>query len=83
MKLSLLIIVSCFITNYTSAQGILEAKQATIELKNLQADDQPTTVAYTLKNKGNQPVIISRIVSLNPNLKTEWNKEPLTQGKSD
>lgn len=82
MKLSLLIIVSCFITNYTSAQGILEAKQATIELKNLQADDQPTTVAYTLKNKGNQPVIISRIVSLNPNLKTEWNKEPLAPGKS-
>lgn len=82
MKFILSILTLLFIAANGFAQGVLEAKKTTIELKNLKADNLPTTVTYTVKNKGNQPVIITRVVPMSSQFKADWDKQPLAPGKS-
>lgn len=82
MKFFTLLITIIFFTAGSFAQGVLEIKKPTVELKNLKADDQPTVVTFQIKNTGNQPVIISRITPFSSALKAEWVKEPLAPGKT-
>lgn len=81
MKL-LLLLPALLWSVFTFAQGVLEIKKPEIVLKNVKADDQPTTVTYTVKNIGTQPVIISRIVPMTGLLKATWDRAPLAPGKT-
>lgn len=82
MKQILTFLTFILFTAATFAQGQLEFKNQEIHLKDLMIDDQPTHITYKFKNKGNQPVIISRIIPFNNNLHAEWPKEPIAPGKS-
>lgn len=64
------------------AQGQLEFKETTLELKNLKADDQPTTVVCHFKNTGVQPVILTRVVPFSSSLIVDWPKAPIAPGKT-
>lgn len=77
----LLIAVLLFFYLGLSAQGKMEFKNTSLELKNLKADDQSTTATYTFKNTGNQPVIITRVTPLSASIQTDWTKEPIAPGK--
>lgn len=66
-----------------SAQpGQLTFEKKTIELPALKADSMPTTVTFTAKNTGHQPVIISQINPVMPQLiKIQWDKKPIAPGE--
>lgn len=66
-----------FLTFSTFAQGVLQFKEKEILLKDLPADDQPTTVTYTFTNKGDQPIIISRISPMSSQIRADWDRKPI------
>lgn len=82
MRKLLFIIGILFFMTEVSAQGKLEFSKTEITLKNLKADDLEHRETLTIKNTGNQPVIISRITPLTSIVKTEWSREPIAPGKS-
>lgn len=61
-------------------QGALKFQKKEINLKNLKADNVPTTVNFTFKNIGTQPVIITRVSPISSQIKAEWDKAPITPG---
>lgn len=63
-------------------KGVLHFKEKEVVLKNLKADDEPTTVNFEFKNTGHQPVIISRVVPVFSQIKAEWEHSPVAPGKS-
>ncbi|MEG0795541.1 MAG: DUF1573 domain-containing protein [Odoribacter sp.] len=82
MKFFLYLITALLLSAYSFAQGVLECKKSTIVMKELKADDQSTTVTYTVKNTGEQPVIITRVLPMSSSLKPGWTREPLMPGKT-
>lgn len=81
MKTLFLIYTLLLLTSVNFAQGILEIKHPNLQLKDLKADDQPQTQIFTVTNTGNQPIIITRVVSMSSLFKTNWTREPLAPGK--
>lgn len=64
------------------AQGKLEAKPASLELKDVKADNEARTEIFKLKNTGNHPVIINRVMPMFSKLKADWSREPIAPGKT-
>lgn len=80
---SLFILFVCVLNaTLALAQGQLEAKPAVLNLKAVKADNEPRTEVFKLKNTGNQPVIINRVMPLFSKLKADWSREPIAPGKT-
>ena len=81
MKLivGILLLFSPFLSQ---AQGVFDFKTKEIELKNLKADETPTTVTFGFKNTGKQPIIISRVAPVTTLVKATWNEQPVAPGKT-
>ena len=79
MKLivGILLLFSPFLSQ---AQGVFDFKTKEIELKNLKADETPTTVTFGFKNTGTQPIIISRVAPVTTLVKATWNEQPVAPG---
>lgn len=82
MRTILLIFLFILPTSVIFAQGTLQFKEKEITLKNLKANDIPTEVVFKFKNGGAQPVIITRVTPMNSEMKADWDKAPITPGKS-
>ena len=44
-------------------------------------DDQPQHATFTIKNSGDQPIIITRVTPMSSQIKADWTNEPLAPGK--
>ncbi len=82
MKHYISLICCLFFANALFSQGVIKVEQPNLTFKNLQADDQPMTVSYTIQNTGNQPVLIHRITPMTSLLTADWPHDPLLPGKS-
>lgn len=82
MKLTLLFLFSLFAGNLMAQSGILAFEKKEIHLAGLKADDVPTTVTFHVKNTGEQPVLISKVVPMFPRMNADWEKSPVLPGKS-
>ncbi len=63
------------------AQGRLELETPRIILDRLMVDDQPQHATFTIKNSGDQPIIITRVTPMSSQIKADWTNEPLAPGK--
>lgn len=82
MKSILLVLIFILPASVIYAQGTLQFKEKEITLKNLKANDTPTEVVFKFKNTGTQPVILTRVAPMSSEMKAEWDKAPITPGKS-
>lgn len=76
------LIIGLLISYGLAAQGKLEAVKPILELKDIKADDQPFQKTYTIKNTGNKPFIITRVVPMTTLLKADWDRQPVAPGKT-
>lgn len=82
MKLTLLLLFSLFTSHLIAQSGVLTFEKKEIHLAGLKADDTPTTVTFHVKNTGEQPVLISRVIPMFPRMNAEWDKTPVLPQKS-
>ncbi len=83
MKFSFLVAFLLYsVAAFTQNNGILSFDKKEIHLKDLKADNVPTTVIFTFKNTGDQPLIITRISPVSNLLGVKWDKTPVLPGTS-
>ncbi len=82
MKLILLLLFSLFTGHLFAQSGILTFEKKEIHLAGLKADDTPTTVTFHVKNTGQQPVLISKVIPMFPRMHADWDKTPILPQKS-
>lgn len=79
----ILLLLLLSLTGHVMAQsGILTFDKKEIHLPDLKADDIPTTVTFSIKNTGKQPVILSKVIPMHPRMTTDWDPTPLLPDKT-
>lgn len=81
MKLFLSLICLAFLTLNSFGQGAIEIETPQIVLNNLMVDDQPQKAIFTVRNSGDQPIILTRVTPMASHIKADWKREPIAPGK--
>ena len=72
------LILHCFLQiSPLFAQGVWEIEQASLNLGTIVANEQPQTITLSLKNNGDQPILIKQVTPMTPVLKMNWSRIPI------
>lgn len=69
-------------TGSVSAQAVISADQATHDFGEIKETDGKVTHSFEIKNTGDQPLVITRVIASCGCTTPEWTKEPIAVGKT-
>ncbi|MDF9829311.1 DUF1573 domain-containing protein [Parabacteroides sp. PF5-6] len=83
MKQILFICIAILLaTGSASAQAVIAADQATHDFGEIKEVDGKVSHAFVIKNTGDQPLVITRVIASCGCTTPEWTKEPIAPGKT-
>lgn len=69
-------------TGAVSAQAVISTDQATHDFGEIKEADGKVAHSFEIKNTGDQPLVITRVIASCGCTTPEWTKEPIAPGKS-
>jgi len=69
-------------TGSASAQAVISADKTTHEFGEIKEADGKVSHSFEIKNTGDQPLVITRVIASCGCTTPEWTKEPIAAGKT-
>jgi len=69
-------------TGSASAQAVISTDQATHDFGEIKEADGKVSHTFQIKNTGDQPLVITRVIASCGCTTPEWTKEPIAAGKT-